>query len=352
MKAIAALSRSHDIDYNNLDWHKQNDSITQADIDEIQFFIDQNAKIGGEVHFVIRKSKNKGYDVLLAAITNRQDHTSTKIRAFIVYFGREENVARQLALVALEKPDALRRDMEAAFSEELDDSINKRRWKVDFVAAEEILKKDYIQEMAIDEKGRPFSNAWEIDNTIDARKDLIEEIQEFRFSSGPGVKVIVTAQPSTEYWEKAQLEADRFLWRGADKTDLIELRKKKGLPPRQPEPTQNPPDTPKTTSGGQSKPSLPQPSSTNSKSPSSETSSIPLPIPSPNGLQRWLSSNWKWALPLAGVVVIGAGVAGVVLIKKIINKPEVTRFSPSAEKNDNKIEPTPPQEPAKTEKKQ
>ncbi len=179
---------------------------------------------------------------------------------------------------------------------------------------------------------------------------LADIVAEQGFSSGDGVKLVIGDACSSD--------ASKEILREADFAAMGGLEKKKGnaiLPPLPPPPPLEP--TPQRTSGGQSEPSHEQPSAKNlpvpvANSPSSGTSSIPLPIPSSNGLQRWLSSNWKWALPLAGVVVIGAGVAGVVLIKKIINKPEVTRFSPSAEKNDNKIEPTPPQEPAKTEKKQ
>lgn len=58
---------------------------------------------------------------------------------------------------------------------------------------------------------------------------LCKDIRKYNFTEGNGIKLLVASIPTQKGYERAQLEADRFLWADGGKDDLVEIRKKKIL---------------------------------------------------------------------------------------------------------------------------
>ena len=181
------------------------------------------------------------FSVYLAGIdSGLSDYRRRQIRISAAFCGLSEYHARRLLAYAIQFPDLLRERLVRSISR----TAGKPdvEWDVDFKMLRSIFETD--AEHAVVESSRPpFPDAWErsfsadggASNAQDKPSDelvrLARELAEYSFSSGDGLKLLVSDAPSQGGYDKAVAEADRLLWRGAVERVLPRPPKNDPKPP-------------------------------------------------------------------------------------------------------------------------
>lgn len=178
------------------------------------------------------------YDVYLGGVeTGLIDYRQRDILASIAFCGLTEVVAHNLIVFAIEHADEFVALLLAAICRDSADT-----WRIDTIHAEKILDTANQHMTVVD--GLPlFTDARErfyttytadknstLDELSRAKSELIKlggELNKHSFSEGSGLKLLVSYTPSQEGYDRALVEADRFLWYGGNEADLIPKRKKK-----------------------------------------------------------------------------------------------------------------------------
>lgn len=229
-KYIAVLSRGESIDYKVDAWQIQGSALTQGAIDKQKNFLDLNGSDPNGFQILVHRGRGK-FSCLLTGKAAYKDNRGRDIRLSVLFDGLEESLARKVAIAALlpEESKALLEKLQQGivFNGDAADSVFKDYgWKADFAKLAEVLECPCFANLEVSGNAS-FSTAWERDNEQDARKKLANELKSHVFSGGDGAKLVVAVAPQTAWWKKAQEEADRLLWCGADETNLTELRERK-----------------------------------------------------------------------------------------------------------------------------
>jgi hypothetical protein len=239
---------------------------------------------------------NAGFNFFIGGIeTSHTDYTNIRfIKTSVSYRGLNELQARQMLVLALQDPNCIAQKVIEAFL--WGTPGDEGGWRVDFEKLIGVL--DFAADREILRPGSPqIGDAWERPNTAENRRKLADQISQFSFSQGYGVKVVVSDAP--QQFSQLLEEADHLLWEDAPERNLNNLRPKK-----KPEPSSHI-------------------QSEKSKLPSSQHSDETSPSPSCQDSSNdcWISSN-KGLLMICGVVVIGILLAGTCK-KKVIEPTDV-----------------------------
>lgn len=228
--SIAVLSRGESIDYKVDAWQIQGSALTQGEIDKQKNFLDLNGSDPNGFQILVHHSRGK-FSCLLTGKAAHKDNRERDIRLSVLFDGLEESLARKVAIAALlpEESKALLEKLQQGIvfnGDAADPVFQKYGWKADFAKLAEVLECPCFANLEVSGNAS-LSRAWERDNEQDARKKLANELKSHVFSGGDGAKLVVAVAPQTAWWKKAQEEADRLLWCGADETNLTELRERK-----------------------------------------------------------------------------------------------------------------------------
>jgi len=187
-----------------------------------------------------------------------EDYRQRNIVVTLVFLGISETTARALTLLFTEDYDSFKEILLDTFSRASSDE-----WTVDydkFSRIAEVAERQanlhpqappFDEPRADDFDGKADSS--ELDSAKNQRsiKRLCQEIRDYRFSDGDGLKLLLAATHPQAGYERALVEADRLLWAEGSKDDLAASRKKKAeqaTSPTQSRKSRGPSDWPSQTS--------------------------------------------------------------------------------------------------------
>lgn len=199
-----------------------------------------------EKHSISVIRTDLGFSVYIGGTeSERIDEKNRKIRISVAFCGLEECQVRRLVIFAIRNPDVIREALRASVHTPAN-NLNCE-WKVDFKPIERIVL-DATTTVALKQKQTEFSDAWErfytseysVENDeerANLKKELLEshdnlvllasELEGSSFTTGHGIKLLVSRTPSTHAYERAISEADRLMTAEPSERNLLILRNKK-----------------------------------------------------------------------------------------------------------------------------